>query len=83
MCGSMCFFSPLGQRSPALSHAHATMVSPSSCHCVNPVPVGCHSDNTRSGCNRAEAAVGKGLPAFPSAIFPKDAVPKVVLGGLQ
>lgn len=77
------FCSPLGQGSPTLSHTHAAMVSSSSCHHTNPVPVGCHSDNTQLGCNGAEAAVGKGLPAFPSAVFPKDAVPKVTLGGLQ
>ena len=72
--------SPPGQGSPALSHAHEIRVSWSSRYRAHPIPVGCHSDNTPSGSNRAEAAIGKGLLASPSAVIPKDAAPEVMLG---
>lgn len=72
--------SPPRQGSPALSHAHAIRVSRSSRYCVHPIPVGCHSDNTPSGSNGAEAAIGKGLLASPGAAIPEDAAPEVTLG---
>lgn len=72
--------SPPRQGSPAPSHAHAIWVIWSSHYRAHPIPVGCHSDNTPSGSNRAEAAIGKSLLASPSAVIPEDAAPEVTLG---